>query len=84
MASYCKYCGERITWAKTGKGKMMPMDKKPTDDGEWALDFDGTTSPPRAHRAEPGTALRYTPHWATCTHSKEARENARRRKDVDG
>jgi hypothetical protein len=76
----CKYCGEGIIWAKTASGRMTPMDHSPVDDGEWTLDFNGSTDPPRARRAEAGTELRYKPHWATCTAAQKAREDARRRR----
>jgi hypothetical protein len=82
MPASCKYCGARVIWAKTSKGKLMPMDASPVDEGEWALDFQGDTSkPPRAHRAEAGTQLRYQTHWATCPSSKKARAEAQRRRE---
>lgn len=72
----CKYCGAKIVWAKSAKGKMMPFDKGPVDDGEWTLDNTGD-GPVQARRAEAGTLIRYMPHWATCPGAEKARDEAR-------
>ena len=31
--SACRSCGAPIVWAKTPKGKMMPVDKEPSERG---------------------------------------------------
>lgn len=61
--STCRSCGAPITWAKTDKGKAMPLDAEPTPAGN--LELDGG----RVRFVTPdanATTSRYTSHFATC------------------
>lgn len=37
MADKCRSCGADIIWAKTPKGKAMPIDAQPNPEGKLAL-----------------------------------------------
>lgn len=80
--SWCKYCGARIDWLRTPKGKNMPVEYMPvmvmpdrgtevfvTDEGEVI----------RGKRTLPGAAgggniAAYVPHWAGCSARKKGAE----------
>lgn len=71
----CKYCGARIDWIRTRKGKNMPVEYYPvmvmphrgtetfiTDEGEVIT---GKRTLPGAVGG--GNVAAYVPHWAGCT-----------------
>lgn len=66
----CRSCGAAIIWAVTGNGKKMPVDAKPTTDGNLVLE--GTE--PTAVYVDPGTGT-HTSHFATCPHAAEHRRS---------
>ena len=59
----CKSCGRPIFWAKTTKGKPMPIDREPDPAGNLIV-MDGTALVV-APLAYP-TRLHWRPHFATC------------------
>lgn len=78
VISRCFSCGAPITWAVTPKGKRMPVDAEPVDDGNLVLERqkDGTLLALPASKAPtlPGlTQPRYVSHFATCPQAKEHR-----------
>lgn len=80
--AWCKYCGARIDWLRTPKGKYMPVEYTPvmvmpdrgtevfvTDEGEVI----------RGKRTLPGAAgggniAAYVPHWAGCSYRGKGAE----------
>jgi len=65
----CKSCGADITFARTPKGKLMPVDSKP--EKRVLLDGDGHDEPvARIVNA-------YTPHWVTCLNAAQHRKAKR-------
>lgn len=66
----CKSCGAQIRWVKTKFGKTMPLDEKPTPDGNVILE-DGVA----VVIANTTTNLdRFTPHFVTCPHAAKHRK----------
>lgn len=67
-ADVCRTCDEDIFWVTTDKGRNMPVNLDPTEDGNVVL----LEPPPRAHvltaddPAPDPTTARYTSHFATC------------------
>lgn len=77
--STCDSCGARILWGVTERGKRIPLDYEPNNDGNVSvLEFcaDGT---PRvrvhgkASLLEPDVVASYMVHFATCPNSKHHR-----------
>lgn len=68
-----KDCGAQIVWAKTVKGKLMPVDLEPSPDGNVELAFEDGRMVARVH-AQPilGVELRM-PHHATCPNAADFR-----------
>ena len=73
--SWCKYCGARIDWIRTKKGRFMPVEYMPvmvmpgrgtetfvTDEGEV---FQGKQTLPCAVGG--GNVAAYIPHWGRCS-----------------
>lgn len=69
--SNCKFCSAEIVWAKTWKGKMIPLDPKPTPGGKFGLILGGEV--PTAVAAQDHHQLRYDSHFATCPYADRAR-----------
>lgn len=72
----CKTCRAPMRWVKTEKGKNMPVDEKPTENGPFVLVPD--TDPPevewlspRARSNHPGPF--FTSHFETCPNRKQFR-----------
>lgn len=66
--SQCRSCHAEIVWARTVKGKRIPVDKAPVSDGNITLHptMDG---PPTAivHSQPPlGDERLYVSHYVTC------------------
>lgn len=77
--AWCKYCGARIDWIRTPKGKYMPVEYMPvmvmpdrgeetfvTDEGEVIR---GKQTLPGAVGG--GNIAAYIPHWAGCSGRKK-------------
>lgn len=73
--AWCKYCGARIEWIRTLKGKYMPVEYMPvmvmpdcgeetfvTDEGEVIC---GKRTLPSAVGG--GNIAAYIPHWGVCS-----------------
>lgn len=66
--SNCRACDARIRWAKTERGKRIPLDEKPE------------TRAVVVDPEKPGTDLVvrirrvFVPHWATCPSSNQFRK----------
>lgn len=81
----CRSCGAQVLWTVTHKGKRMPVDAEPTPDGNlrlrWPGDGDRTPIaeyPGKEHGTlfdEADNGLRYTSHFATCSHSRDWRRS---------
>ncbi len=76
--SKCRSCRAPIRWVFTERGKKMPLDAEPTDEGDIVLrdpppgesDPTGIVVAPAAFPDEP----RYTSHFATCKQAGEWRK----------
>jgi hypothetical protein len=64
----CSSCGARIFWAKTEKGKSIPIDYDPRPDGNLWFYCDVVYP-----RVMPG-AMRFVAHFATCPNAKKHRK----------
>lgn len=78
----CRTCEAPIVWALTAKGKDIPVDEKPVDDGNLVLVDDTIETdrgPQKVKRARSPDALleaglpRYKSHFATCPDAEEHR-----------
>lgn len=67
LAIPCKTCLAPIFWADTdtGTGKKMPLNAKPTDDGNIIIINKQAHCLKAGEQVEPGT-IRWQCHWATC------------------
>ncbi len=63
MTASCRSCGAPIIWAKTEKGKAMPLDAEPAQTGTLWL-FAGVVQTGDQPPAVNGPT--YTSHFATC------------------
>jgi len=71
----CKSCGARIIWTLTMKGKRMPVDADPVENGNIAL-VEGenvVTSTVVEPARVPGVLL-YVSHFATCPNAAQHRK----------
>ena len=71
----CKSCGAPIIWAKTPKGKRLPLDPEPVDNGNVILTTEGAVvlgvavnEPEYAHLDK------YVSHFATCPSASSHRK----------
>lgn len=69
----CRACGAPILWVKSVKGRTMPLNVAPVEDGNVTLDKDGvaTVHPPGTMFYE--DEVRYTSHFSTCPNADEFR-----------
>lgn len=67
----CKSCGAEIVWVKTRSGKRMPLDARPTPNGNLEIDLADCVYfvTPDLNAA----GKRYTSHFATCPNASEHR-----------
>jgi len=66
----CRSCGAPILWAKTAKGKAIPLDPEPSQVGN--IELDGQT----ARYVSPdmnALGRRYVSHFSTCPAASEHR-----------
>lgn len=74
MKKACRSCGEPIIWAETEKGKRMPVNPEPADNGNLRLvERDGDV-PLAVYDTAKTEALfgddrRYLSHFPTCKHA---------------
>lgn len=70
----CRSCGAPILWAKTERGKMMPVDPDPSENGNVELVPRGTGFLAIVHGQAPlGAPPLHLPHHATCEFADEWR-----------
>lgn len=74
--SLCRYCGAPILWARTTKGRRIPLDPDPTPRGNLTM-TDGLAETCRTPLADPLPPL-YTSHFATCPSADQARKGGSR------
>jgi hypothetical protein len=71
----CNSCGAEIVWAKTLSGKAIPINAHPVDDGNIAIDHEGTAIIMTEGEASCATMLvRYKAHFATCPNAAQHRK----------
>ncbi len=69
----CKSCGAAILWARTARGKWMPLDAQPHAQGTVAiLDGKAVVVPEELRRA--GRPV-YRCHFVSCPRAKEHRRH---------
>lgn len=76
--SACKSCGASIIWARTPAGRVIPVDREPTEDGNVRL----TYRDHKAHALVVGKGedlfssgeARHTSHFATCPDADKHRK----------
>ena len=74
----CRYCDQKILWAKSEKGNAMCFDAEPSPRGRW--DIAGPTALyVKAGDEKPGVPL-FESHWSGCTGKAQARADHPRRK----
>lgn len=75
--STCKKCGAGMIWARTGRGKKMPLDAEPTSAGQFVLEGDAqnpTTYRLANYAASSYTGDKYTSHFSTCPNADDFRQ----------
>lgn len=80
----CRSCGAEIIWVLTQKGKRMPIDAEPREDGNIEIVKRDPGEPPLVRYLTgsedtlPGFDLpdRYVSHFATCPHADQHRKAA--------
>lgn len=78
----CTSCNAKIIWADTVKGRRIPLDAQPVDDGNMTLDYSrGHDYPPLARvvsaQAPPRTMILYKSHFATCPNAAAHRRGGK-------
>lgn len=80
----CSSCGAPIIWARTEKGRRMPLDPGAREDGNVArlgAQVGGDLLVevlPAGHTATSGDPLRFVTHFVTCPHADQWRKERRR------
>lgn len=77
--SFCKHCGEPITWLKNREGKYIPCNPKAIYyrinpyGGTTLVTLEGETI--RGDEVDPSQAVSwgYVPHWKTCAASDRSK-----------
>lgn len=72
----CRSCGAPITWARTSKGKRIPLDPDPVENGNVVVTDDGLATVLSVERLANVTGPRFVSHFVTCPF---ARQHRRRR-----
>lgn len=76
MSAQCRSCRADITWAVTERDKRIPVDAKPTPDGNLVLLGGGRGGAPMAVAFDPARHAgkqRFQSHWASCPNPKPFR-----------
>lgn len=70
----CRSCGAPILWAVTDKGRRIPLDPEPSDDGNQFV-YRDVDAKLRATAREPAriASTRHVPHFATCPNARQHR-----------
>lgn len=68
----CKSCGAPIIWVKTEKGRRMPLDLIPEEDGTWEFN-EATKIAHHVSYPQPSGTYRKS-HFATCPHAASHRK----------
>jgi hypothetical protein len=78
QSATCRSCGGSIRWVLTGKGRRMPVDPDPVDNGNVTLAVVAGVVHATVHGDATGITgvARYISHFATCP---EAHKHRRRR-----
>lgn len=71
----CKSCGALIYWARTDKGKAMPLDAEMTADGQWLIHAG------RLVRKQNAASPAHRSHFETCPHASEHRHKDKTHRD---
>ena len=76
-AATCRACKAPMIWTVTERGKNMPVDADPVEDGTFGLFTDGDEVSAifvnKAREREDWDGDLYKPHWATCPHAANFR-----------
>ncbi len=75
----CRSCGAPILWAETEKGKNIPIDPTPVQDGNLVLILRKSGLPPItmfADRLDGKGLPRYKSHFATCPNAGSHRKKS--------
>jgi hypothetical protein len=70
----CRSCRAPIVWARTERGKRMPVDARPAADGTYRLDEPDRYEGPLAVYDPRGTGPRYASHFGTCPSAGQHRK----------
>lgn len=73
MNARCSSCSAPILWAKTAKGKPIPLDLEPRVDGNVVLERGVALVLGPLERLQRGAETRYVAHFATCPSADEHR-----------
>ena len=68
----CRSCGAPMLWVTTAKGKAMPIDSEPCEDGNVDIST-GRAVYVKAGETLPGIPL-YKSHFASCPNAKQHRK----------
>ena len=68
----CRSCDAPIIWARTAKGKSIPLDASPTSEGNIVLAVFNVAHVLRSGESAAGRPT-YTSHFATCPNAAEHR-----------
>ena len=77
----CRSCNADLLWGLTVKGRRLPLNATPTEDGTVVLAEEGPGTyekPTRCHVLGAGASSdlpRYTSHFATCTDAARYRHH---------
>lgn len=78
MPDACRSCRAPIVWARTLKGRRIPLDPEPGPAGNLVINDGVAITAP----ADAPAGIRFTSHFATCefahTHRKRDRKEATR------
>lgn len=69
----CRSCGARIRWARTLKGKAIPLDRSPVDDGNLVVVAGVAMSRANATARGAGPLPLFKAHFATCPNADRHR-----------
>lgn len=77
MSATCRSCKAEVVWAKTERGKRMPMDAEPSLRGTFRLEQRGTEGT-LAVFVKPGdrSGPLYMSHYASCAQASDWRKKS--------